>query len=88
MKIEEMFDNETVNKIKRDSNAYDHALRADCEFINMIENGLVKVVGVNSKGEVEYSLSEEGRKFVTDAQAQDQVEKARDQLRAKGGVRL
>ena len=87
MQIEEMYDHETVNKIKRDANNFDFALRGDSGFINLIEKGLVKIDG-EKNGELVYVLTEEGHKSAKEGQANGSAERARETLREQGGVRL
>lgn len=55
--IEELFDNETVNKIKIDSNKFEaHGLP---DLRSLIERGLIDVVGERN-GELLYSTSAKG----------------------------
>ena len=53
-------DIETLNKVKIDSNKFDLALGGDCNFLDLVDKGLVEIQG-EKDGELIYGASEAGR---------------------------
>lgn len=56
-------DNDTLNRVKIDSNKFDTALGADCNFLDMFDKGLVTITG-EKDGEFIYGITDQGRATV------------------------
>lgn len=66
-KLEEIYTLEMLNRIKLDAIKFDQALGPNCDFLSLLEKGLVHVTG-EKDGELIYGTTDSGNALISQDQ--------------------